>query len=115
MDIMLKLISIAALAFITGCAGNVELKPDHVVSVYWHKAHSVKEAGDICIDKYKVSSRPVLGVVRGCYTVVNNVCIIVAIDSEQELFAVGHEFKHCVDGLWHTKDGFPKDGVFLSR
>ena len=114
-DTLIKLLPIAAFAFITGCAGTVVPKPDRVVSVYWHKAHSVKEAGDLCIDTYKVSSRPVIGVVRGCYVVANAVCTIVAIDSEQELFAVGHEFKHCVDGLWHTKDGYPKDGVFLAR
>ena len=121
MDILIRLLPIAMFAFIAGCAGNVELKPDHaaradhVVSVYWHKAHSLKEAGDLCIDKYKVSTRPLIGVVRGCYIVVNDVCTIVAIDSEQELFAVGHEFKHCIDGLWHNKDGFPKDGVFLAQ
>jgi len=114
MDIMLKLILISVLV-LTGCAGNSELKPDHVISVYWHKAHTVKEAGDLCIDKYKVSPRPILGVVRGCYKVINDVCIIVAVDSEQQLYAVGHEFKHCVDGLWHNNDGFPKDGVFLAH
>ena len=43
--------------------------------------------------------------VAACYKMIDNVCHIYAEDGQTKMAALGHELKHCFDGLFHDDSG----------
>lgn len=110
----MKLISLFIFAFVlAGCASVVpEYNGEPVKkTIVWHKAKDMHEVFRICDSKYNIVKSKVNP--SGCFWTEGSECHLVSIDSYPYLKTLGHEVKHCFDGLWHDAFGKPIKGYFL--
>ena len=91
----------AASMLFTGCATRHSFETASGV-VQWHKT-SLDDIQSICLNNNIHS--PLLFKIRGCYRITDNVCHIYAQDGKENMAYLGHELKHCFDGLFHAADG----------
>ena len=86
---------------LTSCATKFE--NGQAGMVVWHKMESQNEIVEACLAPRTKGS--IVFRIQGCYRFENNVCHIYAQDGVNNMKYLGHELKHCFDGLFHDSKG----------
>lgn len=99
----IALLAVACSACSTVPAHNPNAQPkvsfeNSVGLVQWHKLthEGVQQTCSTANDNW---------VYAACYKMVDNVCHVYSEDKPEAMAALGHELKHCFDGLFHDTKG----------